>query len=372
MRVAIVHDWLLVSGGAEKVTSELLNIYPEADVFSLVDMLSDEDRAEVLHGKHARTSFIQRLPGTRKHYRNYLPFFPKAIESFDLSAYDLIISSSYAVAKGVRKKHHQVHVCYIHTPMRYAWVHEASYIEDHNLTGLKASLVRTVLDRLRRWDHANSAFVDRFIANSRNVADRVHRIYGRDADVVLPPVDGDVFALGTAPRTHYLVASRLVPYKKTHEIMRAFALMPDKRLIVCGDGPESEHLHTLVQPNITLIGHATRAELVRLMRSAKALIVAADEDLGLTPLEAQACGTPVIALRKGGYLETVAEPEAGIFFDAPDAATIAGAVERFELNGVTLSHEAIRERVAHCFAPSFRARVKAIVDEELARHHGHH
>lgn len=367
MRVALVHDWLLVSGGAEKVTSELLNLY-DADVFSLVDFLNDEDRREVLHGKHARTSFIQRLPGARKHYRNYLPFFPKAIERFDLSAYDLILSSSYAVAKGVRKKHHQVHVCYIHTPMRYAWVHEASYIEDHHLTGLKASVVRTVLDRLRRWDHANSAYVDRFIANSRNVADRVKRIYGRESDVVLPPVDGDVFTLGDGPRTHYLAAARLVPYKKIHEIMRAFALMPDKRLVVCGDGPDADRLRGLVTPNITLLGHATRAELVQLMRSAKALVVAADEDLGLTPLEAQACGTPVIALRKGGYLETVTEHETGVFFDAPDPASIAAAVERFEAQGVELDHAAIRACVSAHFAPAFRARIKAIVEDELARH----
>ncbi|MBL8001829.1 MAG: glycosyltransferase [Flavobacteriales bacterium] len=367
MRVALVHDWLLVNGGAEKVTSELLRIY-DADVFSLVDLLNDEDRQEILHGKHARTTFIQRLPGVRKHYRNFLPFFPKAIESLDLSGYDLIISSSYAVAKGVRKGHHQVHVCYIHTPMRYAWVHEAMYIEDHKLSGIKASIVRTVLDRLRRWDHANSAFVDHFIANSRNVADRVRRIYGRTADVVLPPVDGDVFSLGEGPRSHYLVASRLVPYKKVHQIMRAFALMPERRLIVCGDGPEMEHLRTLLTPNITMVGHATRAELVQLMRTAKALIVAADEDLGLTPLEAQACGTPVIALRKGGYLETVSEPDRGVFFETPEPADIAAAVERFERSTSILPPAAIRERVSSYFAPAFRARIKAIVDAELVKH----
>jgi glycosyltransferase involved in cell wall biosynthesis len=366
MRVALVHDWLLVNGGAEKVTSELLNIY-DADVFSLIDHLSDEDRAEILHGKRAHTSFIQHMPGVRTHYRNFLPFFPKAIERFDLSAYDLILSSSYAVAKGVKKKHYQTHVCYIHTPMRYAWVQEASYIEDHQLTGIKASLVRTVLDRLRRWDHANTAFVDHFIANSHNVADRVRRIYGRTADVVLPPVDGEVFTLGEGPRTHYLMAARLVPYKKTHEVMRAFALMPDKRLIVCGDGPEMERLKTLVTPNITMLGHATKPELVQLMRSAKALVVAADEDLGLTPLEAQACGTPVIALRKGGYLETVTEGT-GVFFDAPEPAQIAAAVERFELKGIGASPAAIRAQVEPYFAPNFRARVQAIVEAEMARH----
>jgi len=367
MRIALVHDWLLVNGGAEKVTSELLNLF-DADVFSLVDFLNEEDRSEILHGKHAHTSFIQHLPGAKKHYRNYLPFFPKAIERFDLSAYDLIISSSYAVAKGVRKKHHQVHVCYIHTPMRYAWVHEASYIEDHQLTGLKATAVRIVLDRLRRWDHANSAYVDRFIANSHNVADRVHRIYGRDADVVLPPVDGDLFRIAEGPRTHYLAAARLVPYKKIHEIVRAFALMPDQRLIVCGDGPDRERLEQLATPNVTVIGHASGAELVRLMQTAKALIVAADEDLGLTPMEAQACGTPVIALRKGGYLETVLDGETGVFFESPSPAAIAAAVAQFATHGVRYSATEIRAHMAQYFSTSFRARIKAIVEDELARH----
>ena len=367
MRIALVHDWLLVSGGAEKVTSELLKIY-DADVFSLVDFLTDEDRAEILHGKHARTSFIQWLPGARKHYRNYLPFFPKAIERFDLSAYDLIISSSYAVAKGVRKKHHQVHVCYIHTPMRYAWVQEATYIEDHQLTGLRASVVRTVLDRLRRWDHANSAYVDRFIANSHNVADRVKRIYGRASDIVLPPVDGDLYTLGEGERTNYLAAARMVPYKKMHEIIRAFALMPEKRLIVCGDGPERERLQAMVTPNVTVIGQASRAEIIRLMRTAKALIVAADEDLGLTPMEAQSCGTPVIALRKGGYLETVLEGETGVFFDEPSPASIAKAVGHFEAHGVRRSAEGIREHMTAHFSSVFRAEIKAIVDAELASH----
>jgi glycosyltransferase involved in cell wall biosynthesis len=367
MRVALVHDWLLVNGGAEKVTSELLNLY-DADVFSLVDFLSDDDRASILHGKHAHTSFIQHLPGAQKHYRNYLPFFPKAIERFDLSAYDLIISSSYAVAKGVRKKHHQVHVCYIHTPMRYAWVHEASYIEDHKLTGLKATSVRIVLDRLRRWDHANSAYVDRFIANSRNVADRVNRIYGRAAEVVLPPVDGEFFTLGTAPRTHYLAAARAVPYKKLHEIIAAFARTPELRLIVCGDGPEGEQLKQMATPNVTVMGHVDGPTVVELMCTAKALIVAADEDLGLTPLEAQACGTPVIALQKGGYLETVIEGVTGMFFGSPTAEAISAAVRRFEEQGPRTTPAAIRAHVEPYFSPVFHERIRAIVDDELSHH----
>ncbi|HRH71165.1 MAG TPA: glycosyltransferase [Flavobacteriales bacterium] len=365
MRIAFVHDWLVVSGGAEKVTREILRTF-DADVFALIDFLDDHDRGSILGGKRTRTTFIQHLPFARKHYRYYLPLFPAAIERLDLSAYDVVISASYAVAKGVRILPGQVHVCYIHTPMRYAWVSEESYLKDHGLgPGPKAWIVGQVLDQLRTWDLHSVGSVDRFIANGANVAQRVKAIYGRDADVLLPPVDTDIFTVGTGTRSHYLTASRLVPYKRVDRIIEAFRDMPDKQLIVCGDGPDRGRLAGNVPPNVQLMGHLEQARFVELLQRAKALITAADEDLGLTPLEAQACGTPTIALRKGGYLETVSDGTSGIFFDTDQPAAIAAAVKRFEHDGVQRSPAELRAGMMSHASGHFRERFATLVNETV-------
>jgi glycosyltransferase involved in cell wall biosynthesis len=367
MRTAIVHDWLVTSGGAEKVTRELLRAFPNADLFALLDRLDDVDRAFLLNGRRARTTFIQHLPFAKQHYRWYLPLFPHAIELLDLSAYDLIVSASYAVAKGVRKRIGATHLCYIHTPMRYAWVNEDGYLADHGMHGLKRRLVRGQLARLRRWDLRTNAGVDRFVANGHNVADRVWRHYGRESDVVLPPVDDALFPLGTGPRTHFLAAARLVPYKRMDRIIAAFRDLPDAQLIVCGDGPERERLAQDLPPNVQLLGHVPQTRFLELLQSAQALICAADEDLGLTPMEAQACGTPVIALRKGGYLETVVEGESGVFFNEPTSAAIAAAVRTFQQEGVHRAPTALHEGMRPYFAERFRARMRGIAEETL--HH---
>ena len=365
MRVAFVHDWLVLSGGAEKVTREILRTF-DADVFALIDFLDDHDREFILHGKRARTSFIQKLPWARMHYRNYLPLFPAAIERLDLSAYDVILSASYAVAKGVRVLPHQVHVCYIHTPMRYAWVNESGYLKDHALeAGPKAWLVKNVLDQLRTWDLSSIGSVDRFIANSANVAERVRTIYGRDADVLLPPVDTDLFTLNTGARSHYLTASRLVPYKRVDRIIDAFRELPDKQLIICGDGPDRDRLMRNAPPNVQFTGHVEQARFVALLQKSKALITAADEDLGLTPLEAQACGTPTIALRKGGYLETVSDGVSGVFFDQDLPKEIAAAVLRFEQNGIQRSAAELRAGMMPYSSKHFRERYASMVNETV-------
>ena len=371
MRVAFVHDWLVVSGGAEKVTREILRTY-DADVFALVDFLSEEDRAFILGGKHATTTFIQGLPGAHSGFRNYLPLFPRAIERLDLSGYDLVLSASYAVAKGVRLRPKQVHVCYIHTPMRYAWVNETGYLADHGLErGPIAWFIRKVLERLRKWDLRTNASVDRFIANSSNVAKRVQEIYGRDADVLLPPVDAELFTLGTGPRSHYITANRMVPYKRVDQIIEAFRSLPDKELLVCGDGPERAKWEAQTPGNVRFLGHVEQSEFIRLLQGSKALITAADEDLGLTPLEAQACGTPILALRKGGYLETVTDGISGMFFDTDDQADIVGAIRRFEHDGIQRSPAELRAGMMEYSSARFRERYKALVDATLAAKHGH-
>lgn len=363
MRIAFVHDWLVVSGGAEKVTREILKTF-DADVFALIDFLSDEDRDFILGGKRAKTSFVQRLPFAKQYYRNYLPLFPSAIEGLDLGRYDLIISASYAVAKGVRKQAGQVHVCYIHTPMRYAWLREDDYLQDHRMSGPKAWIVRRVLRRLRAWDLKTNTGVDHFIANSSNVARRVLDLYGRHSEVLLPPVDTDLFKLYEGEREHYLSASRLVPYKRVDRVIDAFRAMPDRTLIVAGDGPDRARLERSAPANVHFIGHLPRTDLTALLQRSKALITAADEDLGLTPIEAQACGTPTIALRKGGYLETVTEGVSGIFFDTDNPADIVRAVERFE-RAQLASPAQLREGMMIHSSERFKERFAAIVARTL-------
>lgn len=364
MRIALVHDWLAVQGGAERVTRELIDLF-DPDVFALVDFLTPEARKEVLGGRHARTTFIQHLPFARTHFRSYLPLFPMAIERLDLRGYDLVLSASYAVAKGVRTHPGQVHLSYIHTPMRYAWVMEDDYLRDHGMHGLKGLLLRQVLRRLRRWDRDHTSRITCLLANSHNTADRIRTCYGRESRVVHPPVDVDRFTPGPASRGHYLAVSRLVPYKRVDRIIDAFRGLPDRRLVLCGDGPERARLTRSLPPNVRFVGEVPHTELVQLMRGAHALIAAAHEDFGLTPLEANACGTPVLALAAGGYLETVVDGETGHFFPAAEAPAIRDAVERFERTGVRCGPEALRAHALRFGREVFRAAMRDAVDQCL-------
>lgn len=368
MKVAVVHDWLSASGGAEKVTRELVSMF-DADPFAVVDFLNAEDRAFILNGKRAHTTFIQRLPFARKHFRWYLPFFPRAIAGLDLRAYDLIISSSYAVAKGVRKRPGQVHICYIHTPMRYAWVNEDGYLRDHGLSGVKARLVRWQLGRLRAWDLRNNAGVDRFVANSRNVAERVARLYGREADVVPPPVDPTLFTLYEGVRSGFLSASRLVPYKRVDRVIAAFAMLPNEHLTIAGDGPERARLEAMAPPNVTFTGHLPQHALVERMQRATALVCAADEDMGLVPMEAIACGTPVIALGRGGYTETVRDGINGVLFQRDEPAAIKDAVLRFRRTDDLARPTALRAQAEAWSNTHFRERILRIVNDTMAHAH---
>lgn len=364
MRVAVVHDWLSESGGAEKVTREFIDLF-HADVFALVDFLNPEDRAFILHGKHATTTFIQRLPFARKRFRWLLPIFPWAMSRLDLRTYDLILSSSYAVAKAVRKHPGQVHICYIHTPMRYAWVDEAGYLRDHRYTGFLAWMIKRMLRYLREQDKANSAQVDLFIANSANVAQRVRRFYGRASEVLLPPVDGQVFRSYAGPRSGYLAVARLVPYKRIDRIIEAFSELPHLRLTICGDGPDRARLQALAGPNIRFAGHVPQAELVAHMQHASALVCAAVEDLGCTVLEAQACGTPVIALKAGGYLETVDALHGGRFFDQASVDDIRAAVLAHEAAKSEIAPASLRSSAEPYFRDRFRERLKQLVEQAL-------
>lgn len=338
-RVAVVHDWLTTYAGAEKVLAEILRIWPQADLFTVVDFLPDSDREKLL-GKVATTSFIQRLPRARSSYRAYLPLMPFAIEQLDLSGYDLVISSSHAVAKGVITGPDQLHVSYVHSPIRYAWDLQHRYLNESGLAkGVKGWIARAMLHYIRIWDQRTAHGVDAFVANSGFIARRIRKVYGYHAAVVYPPVDIGRFSLGTRKEDFYLTASRMVPYKCVPLIVEAFARMPERRLVVVGDGPDFERVKAAATPNVTLLGYQPDAVLIDYMQRAKAFVFAAEEDFGITPVEAQACGTPVIAYGRGGALETVIasadeSTRTGLFFARQEHADIVDAVTRFEAAGV--------------------------------------
>jgi glycosyltransferase involved in cell wall biosynthesis len=328
LKVAIVHDWLVTNAGAEKVLKALLEIYTDADIFSLVDFLDDTDRETVLGGKFAKTSFIQKLPFAKKYFRNYFPLFPKAIESFDLSSYDLIISSSWAVAKGVKKHKDQLHISYCYTPIRYAWDLYDEYTKD--VKGVKKIILKLTLRYIRRWDIKTLYRVDHFIADSKFVQERIKRTYNRDSIVIYPPVNTQNFTFCAHKEDFYLSASRLVPYKKTKLIVEAFNEMSDKKLIVIGDGEEYEAIKKIAKENIVVLGFCEESILIDYMQRAKAFVYAAVEDFGIVPIEAMACGTPVIALNHGATAETVVEGINGIHFEKQTKEDIANALYRFE------------------------------------------
>ncbi|RZU02268.1 glycosyltransferase involved in cell wall biosynthesis [Rivibacter subsaxonicus] len=373
MRVAIVHEWLVTRAGSERVVEQLLQVWPQADLFALIDFYSEADRAHI-GGRHARTTFLQNFPGARTRYRSLLPLMPLAVEQLDLSSYDLVISSSHAVAKGVLTGPDQVHVSYVHSPIRYAWDLQHQYLRESGLLGgPKAWLARWLLHRIRIWDYRTAAGVDQFVANSEFIARRIRKVYGRDSVVVHPPVEIDAFPLQEQKQDYYLCASRMVPYKQMPLIVEAFAGMPGRRLVVIGEGPELQRVRALAAPNIEVLGYQPHAELRRHMQAAKAFVFAAEEDFGIMPVEVQACGTPVIAYGRGGARDTVLPPESsshptGMFFEAQTVDAIRAAVDRFEALAPRFSPQACREHALQFDEAVFRRRIAEVVDEACRRH----
>ncbi len=371
LKVAIVHEWLVNYAGSERVVEQLLHLYPQADLFAVVDFLTPEERG-FLGGRTAKTTFIQNLPRAKKSFRSYLPLMPMAIEQLDLSGYDLILSSSHAVAKGVLTGPDQVHVSYVHSPIRYAWDMQHQYLHESGLTkGFKSGLARAILHYIRLWDARTAAGVDTFVANSAFIGRRIRKVYRRESQVVFPPVDTDAFVLREGKEDFYLTASRLVPYKKVPLIIEAFAQMPDKKLVVIGDGPEWDKCLLAKAPNITLLGYQPFDSLKDHMQRAKAFVFAAEEDFGITPVEAQACGTPVIAFGRGGALETVkgldqAQPT-GVFFQEQTTASIVDAIKSFEANGARFTAQACRANAETFSIASFRSAMQRVIDQALSQ-----
>ncbi|TWI47268.1 glycosyltransferase involved in cell wall biosynthesis [Pseudomonas duriflava] len=369
MKIAIVSDWLVTYSGAERVLAELITIWPDADLFSVIDFLSDQDRTH-LGGKRNTTTFIQHLPKAKSRYQSYLPLMPHAIEQLDLSAYDLVISSSHAVAKGVLTGPDQLHISYVHSPMRYAWDLQHQYLKEIGLTkGLKSKVARMILHYMRIWDQRTAAGVDEFIANSHFIARRIQKTYRRNAKVIYPPVDTTRFTAQEQKEDFYLTASRMVPYKKIPMIVEAFNAMPDKRLVVIGTGPEHAKVKEVAGPNVTLLGYQSSETLIDHMQRAKAFVFAAEEDFGITPIEAQACGTPVIAYGKGGVLETIRGLESpvptGVFYRDQTAESLQEAVGLFELLQTRITPKACRDNAERFSVQRFRQEIKAYVEARI-------
>jgi glycosyltransferase involved in cell wall biosynthesis len=362
MRVAIVQDMMVGYSGSERVLEQMLAVMPDADVYAIVDFVPESQR-RFLGGKTPVTSFVQKLPFAKSKYRFYLPLMPLAVEQFDLSGYDLILSSSHAVAKGALVGPDQLHVCMCYSPIRYAWDLQHQYLRETNLTrGPRSTLARLILHYMRLWDTRTANGVDVFIAISKFIARRIRKAYGRDSVVLYPPVDTNAFVIGGMKEDFYFTSSRLVPYKRIDLIVEAFAAMPDKRLIVIGDGPEMAKIRARATANIQIMGYQPMGVLRDHLQRAKAFIFAAEEDFGIAPLEAQACGTPVIAYGKGGSLETVKDQETGIFFHEQSSQAIIEAVKRFE-------DQSFDPQVMRCHAESFseerfRQQFKSLIDEQ--------
>lgn len=367
-KIALVHDWLTVYTGSERVVEQILMCYPQADVYSLVEFVPPEQR-HFLQGKQVQTSFIQNLPFARKKFRNYLALMPLAIEQFDLSAYDLVISSSHAVAKGVLTGPDQLHLSYVYSPVRYAWDMQHEYLAESNLhKGLKSWVTRAMLHYIRLWDLRTVNGVDAMATSSYFIARRIWKVYRRESRVIRPPVDISRFTFCGEKENFYLAASRMVQYKKLDLIVKAFAGMPDRRLVVIGDGPELKRIQKMATPNVEVLGYQPTEVMAQYMQRAKAFIFAAQEDFGIIPLEAQACGTPVIAYNRGGVTETVRgfdHPRpTGLFFNEQTVDSLQDAVLRFEQVSDQIDLRDCRQNAEQFTAEQFRADFTAFVEDE--------
>jgi len=368
MKKALVNDFYYTNGGSEKCIRSFVNIWEDLEVYSLIDYLSDKDLQDILKGKSVHTSFLQYFPFIYIYYRFCLPLLPKAIESFDLSTYDLILSSSYAVAKGVRKHSQQLHICYCHTPMRYVWAEENQFTQSiRGNRGLLRPLINRMLMRFKAWDLRTADRVDHFIANSQFIAERIRRAYGRESTVIYPPVDVDRFTLQTQKEDFYLTASRLVPYKRLDLVVEAFNTL-NKKLIVIGEGPQLKLLKKMAtSANIEFLGHQDRSQIVNYMQRAKAFVFPALEDFGILPVEAQACGTPVICLGKGGTLETVVHGKTDVHFAAQTSSAIHEAVTWFEQNQNLFDPTFIRRHAEKFSRQRFEREMKEFVEGKVKK-----
>ncbi len=358
MKVALIHEWLDSYAGSERVLEQMILCWPEADLFVLCDFLPEHER-HFLRGVVPRTSFIQRLPFARRMFRNYLQLMPLAIEQFDLRGYDLVVSSSHAVAKGVVTGPGTRHVSYVHSPMRYAWDLQGQYLRQSGMErGIKGLYTRWLLHRLRLWDAVSAQRPDALLANSAFIAERIRKAWRREAAVLHPPVDVAGFPLGTGPRGHFVVAARQVPYKRVELVAEAFKAMPDLQLVIAGDGPSAPLVRAAASgaPNIQVLGRVSQPRLVELVQGARAFVFAAEEDFGIALVEAQAAGTPLVCYGRGGAADIV-RPDTGVLFAEQTPEAIIAAVRGFVAEEARFTPQACRANAERFTPEAFRRRL---------------
>ncbi|GAB4365647.1 MAG: hypothetical protein Kow00121_02370 [Elainellaceae cyanobacterium] len=362
MKIALIHEWLVTYAGSERVVEQILNLYPQADLFSLVDFLVEDLRGFIQH-KAVNTSFLQRLPFANPHFRQYLPLMPLAIEQFDLADYDLVISSNHAVAKGVLTRADQLHICYVHTPIRYAWDLQQQYLQSPLKRGIQGLALKLILHYLRLWDLATANRVDCFIANSQFVARRIWKTYRRRASVIYPPVAIDRFQPNLPRDEFYFTLSRFVPYKRVDLIVSAFNRLGFP-LVVIGDGAERKRIQAIAGPNIQLLGHQPDHVVIDYMQRCKAFVYAAEEDFGITLVEAQAAGAPVITYGRGGAIESVIPGKTGLLFSEQSTESLLETVKLFESGAYLFNPDYLRQN-AEKFAPDqFQQNFSRLVEQK--------
>lgn len=357
MRVAIVHDWLTNMGGAEKVVELMHHLFPDAPIYTLV--YDQRNMAASFSEMDIRTSYLQKIPGARHKHQWLLPFMPAAVEALDLRNYDLVISSSTSCAKGVLTRADCCHISYCNTPMRYAWDFSQDYIEGKPWP-LRSYIIRQ-LHWIRQWDRLSADRVDYFIANSQNVKNRIRKHYRREADIIYPPVNAEYFIPGhLKPGAYFLCAGRLVAYKRVDLAVRVCTAMK-LPLIVAGDGGEYQHLQTIAGSTIEFRGRVSNEELLQLYQNCRAFIFPGEEDFGIMPLEAQACGRPVIAYGRGGVLETIQEGQTGLFFEQQDQDSLRAVIEKFLVVEVAFDKNIIRQHAENFRVERFLQEFRTVV-----------
>jgi glycosyltransferase involved in cell wall biosynthesis len=367
MKTAIVFDWTNIAhGGAERVLEQIIYLYPDSDLYCIAEFVPEDQRG-FFQGKHPATTFIQKLPFARRHFRMYVPLFPIAIEQLDLRRYDLVISSSHAFAKGVVTGPDQVHVCYCHSPIRSAWDMEHEYrTSDKRFSLVKKAATTVVFHYIRMWDTRTANGVDQFVANSRFIARRIEKVYRRDSVVVHPPVNVDAFEVGTDRDDYYFASGRLTGYKRFDLLVEAFRLRPERRLVIVGHGSELKHLLQRAPRNVQFLGFRPFEELHDHLRRCRAFLFAGTEDFGISMVEAQACGTPLICYSKGGARDIVADGETGITFDEQTPEGVANAIDRFERTETLAPPAEIRRSTMRFSVETFRRRLSEAVDAAVA------
>jgi glycosyltransferase involved in cell wall biosynthesis len=363
LRVALVHDWLTGMRGGEKVLEAIAELYPSAPIFSLLHARGSVSPAIERHA--VRTSFVQLLPGATRHYRQLLPLFPAAVELFDLDGFDLVISTSHCAVKSAIRPGRAVHVCYCHSPMRYAWDQFAAYFGPAQVGETKSRLLRPVMAALARWDAATAGRVDSYLANSQYVAGRIRRYYNRRSTVVYPPVDTDFYrpdADRRPTRSGFLIVSALAPYKRLDVAIQACQRL-GARLTVIGSGPERAKLERSAGPDVTFLGWQSNDEIRAHFAAAEAMLLPGAEDFGIAPVEAQACGCPVVALAEGGAVETVIDGETGVLVRDNSSEAFADALTRVRM--LDIDESALRAHALGFSRQQFLARFQAAVDAAI-------